>query len=35
MLANLLKNRDQLFWLLNGMGWLGYGVAASLGAMAL
>lgn len=34
MLANALKNRDQLFWLLNSMGWLGYGVAASLGAMA-
>ena len=34
MLAGALKDRNKLFWLLNTLGWTGYGVAAALGAMA-
>ncbi|MEM8814493.1 MAG: histidine kinase [Pseudomonadota bacterium] len=34
MLNDLFRNRERFFWILNGVGWGGYTVAAYLGALA-
>ncbi len=34
MLDDIFRNRERLFWILNGFGWGGYTIAAYLGALA-